>query len=215
VSDADCKGDRGGDARRSSPAFPRNIRPIAEALAPLLAGASGRALEIGCGPGEHAVALARAFPALRWTPTDPDPAAVASAAAWAVEAALPNLDPPFVLDAAEPWETVAPGPFALVLAVNVIHIAPWTVAEGLIRGAGLTLAPGGRLALYGPFFEAGRAPERSNVAFDRTLRAQNLAWGVRRLESVSALAAKAGLGGPEVVRLPANNLLVSWRRLGA
>jgi SAM-dependent methyltransferase len=200
----------GDDRRRSSPAFSRNIRPIVEALTPLLAGLSGRALEIGCGPGEHAAALARAFPALRWSPTDPDPAAVASAVAWRTEAGLPNLDAPAQLDAAEPWEALAPGPFALVLAVNVVHIAPWTVAEGLVRGAGLTLAPGGRLALYGPFFEAGRTPERSNMAFDRTLRAQDLAWGVRRLEAVSALAARAGLEGPEVARLPANNLFVSW-----
>jgi SAM-dependent methyltransferase len=199
------------DPRRTSPAFPRNRGPILDALGPLLDGVSGRAIELGCGPGEHAVALARRFPALRWLPTDPDPDAVRSAAAWAAEGP-DNIAPPCVLDAGEDWAAQHPGPFVCALAVNVIHIAPWRVADGLIRGAGRALAPGGVLALYGPFFEDGAAPASSNLAFDASLRARDPAWGVRRLEDVSALAEAAGLVGPGVARLPANNLLVSWRR---
>lgn len=195
----------------TSPAFARNVAPILSALGPHLRGLSGPALEIGCGPGQHAVAFARAHPALDWTPSDPDPAAVASAAAWRAAHPLPNLRPPVRLDAAADW---APGVGAqrVVCAVNVLHIAPLSVTRGLVAGAGRALAAGGVLAVYGPFVEDGVATAPSNLAFDASLRARDPAWGLRRLSDVAALARAAGLGEPAVARLPANNLLVVWRR---
>lgn len=208
--------DEPGDARRASPAFPRNIGPITDALRPLLDGAAGRALEIGCGPGEHAVSLARAFPTLHWLPTDPDPEAIASTAAWRAAEGPANLAAPRRLDAAADWAPAVAeaGPFAVVLAVNVIHIAPWAVAEGLVAGAAAVLAPGGALALYGPFLTDEPPTAPSNLAFDRGLRARDPEWGVRPLAAVNALARAVGLEGPAVMRLPAENLLVAWRAPG-
>lgn len=203
-----------GDARLDSPSYARNIGPIRDGLAPLLAGISGRALEIGCGPGRHAVALAAAYPALRWTPSDPFAEHRASAAAWAAEADLDNLDAPWALDAGLDWaaETADIAPFALIYAINVAHITPWSVTEGLMAGAGRVLAPGGWCALYGPFIEAGRPTGAGNVAFDAFLRARDPDWGVRALEEVDACARDAGLGGLRIARMPADNLLVAWRK---
>lgn len=200
--------------RLESPSFARNFGPIRDALAPLIGKARGRALELGSGPGRHAAALAQAYPALDWTPSDPSAQHRASVAAWGAE--VGNLRAPLALDAATDWagQVADRAPFALVLAINVAHIAPWPVTEGIVAGAGATLGPGGWLALYGPFTEAGRETGAGNVAFDAHLRAQDPRHGVRALEEVDALARAAGLGGLRIARLPADNLLVAWRREG-
>ncbi len=78
--------------KRTSAAALLNRGPLAAGLAGILP-QTGLVLELGSGTGEHALHLARAFPALVFQPSDPDPAARASIAAWAEEAALPNLLP--------------------------------------------------------------------------------------------------------------------------
>jgi hypothetical protein len=97
----------------------------------------------------------------------------------------------------------------------MIHIAPWRAAEGLVAGAARLLGPGGVLYLYGPFRRGGAHTARSNAVFDADLRARNPDWGVRALEDVAALAARAGFSEPEVEAMPANNLSLIFRRGGA
>jgi hypothetical protein len=69
-----------------------------------------------------------------------------------------------------------------VFCANVIHIAPWRVAEGLFAGAGCTLRADGRLFLYGPFKRDGKHTAVSNAVFDASLREGNAEWGVRDIE---------------------------------
>src|SRR5258705_469599 len=64
-----------------------------------------------------------------------------------------------------------------VLCFNMIHIAPWEAAAGLIAGAARLLPPAGVLALYGPYHRHGRPTAPSNDDFDRDLRQRNPAWG--------------------------------------
>ena len=52
----------------------------------------------------------------------------------------------------------------------------------------------------------------SNAAFDASLRARNPEWGVRDLDDVVALARGHAFALDEVVAMPANNLMVIWRR---
>ncbi|HAV80025.1 MAG TPA: SAM-dependent methyltransferase, partial [Erythrobacter sp.] len=78
--------------KRHAPATARNSQPLAEVLARELP-ASGTVLEIASGSGEHAVFMARRFPALDWQPSDRDAEALASVDAWAAEARLANLRP--------------------------------------------------------------------------------------------------------------------------
>jgi hypothetical protein len=203
-----------GDGRLFAPTFARNGWPIREALLPQIAGLAGNIVEIGCGSGEHAAALAAACPDRLVLPTDIDDGHRCSAAAHARFQALPNVQTAISIDASEDWaDAVAHlGPLALVLAINVVHIAPWRVAEGLMAGAGKALGQGGLLALYGPFIEPDRPLVESNRAFDASLRARNPAWGIRALTDLNRLAMASGLAGPTVAPLPANNLLVAWRR---
>jgi SAM-dependent methyltransferase len=199
------------DARRHAPATARNRDPILAVLRRHLP-ERGMLLEVSSGTGEHAVHLAAAFPGLLWQPTDPDPAARASIAAWAAEARLPNLLPPLDLDAAaETWPVTQAD---AVLCINMIHIAPWEAGLGLIRGAARLLPPGGPLILYGPYRRGRQHTAPSNAAFDESLRAQDPRWGVRNLEDVAEAAAQAGFGPPAIEEMPANNLTVIFRRAG-
>jgi SAM-dependent methyltransferase len=198
------------DARRFAPAVARNKAAITEALGRHLP-ASGLVLEIASGSGEHALHFAAHFPALRFQPTDPDAAALASIAAWQAEAQLPNLRAPLALDVmAGAW----PVPKAdAVLCINMIHIAPWEATAALMRGAARVLPHDGVLFLYGPFTQGGQHTAPTNAEFDASLRAQDARWGVRDLEAVAEIASAAGFATPVVEAMPANNLSVIFRRL--
>src|SRR6476620_467094 len=97
-----------------------------------------------------------------------------------------------------------PTTYAAMFSANVIHIAPWAVAEGLFDGAARHLAPSGRLFLYGPFRRDGVHNSPGNAAFDESLRARDPAWGVRDTADLSKLAAANGLRLAELVEMPSN-----------
>lgn len=196
---------------RASPSTARNREPILDVLKSRLP-ASGLVLEIASGAGEHAVHNAAALPGITWQPTDPDPEALASIAAWRDHAGLPNLLPPLRLDAADPERWPVDQADAVV-NINMIHISPWSATEGLMAGAARRLPREGLLFLYGPYVEADVETAPSNAAFDASLRSRNPAWGLRRLEDVTALAAAHGLRLAERIAMPANNLSLVFRRI--
>lgn len=199
------------DARLFAPAVARNRDPLLAVLRPRLPRA-GLVLEIASGTGEHLAALAALTPGLAFQPTDPDPAARASADAWARHLAAGNMRPALPLDAAAPdtWPVAAA---EAMLCVNMAHISPWAATLGLLRGAARLLPPGAPLFLYGPFRRGGAHTAPSNAAFDESLRARDPAWGVRDLEAVAAAA--AGFRPPEIIPMPANNLTLVFRRAAA
>ncbi len=195
---------------RSSPAALRNRDPILEVLRPRLS-ATGLVLEIAAGSGEHAVWLSRALPGLSWRPTDPDPDALASIAAWRAAEGPPNLLEPLALNASEPDAWPVDQADAIV-CINMIHISPWAATQGLMAGAGRILPVGGLLYLYGPYREAGRSTAPSNEAFDASLKARNPAWGLRLTDDVAVLAAARGLALTDRIEMPANNLSLVFER---
>jgi SAM-dependent methyltransferase len=194
----------------SSAATARNREPLLQVLKARLP-AAGLVLEIAAGAGEHARYFARAFPDLQWRPTDADPDALASIAAWREQAGTPNLLQALRLDAADPdsWPV---GHADVVICINMIHISPWTASEGLMAGAGKVLPPGGLLVTYGPYLERDLPTAPSNLAFDRDLRARNPAWGLRDRDELAALAQAHGLTLIERVAMPANNLTLVFRK---
>ena len=133
-------------AALTSPAAVRNRDPILTVLRRVLP-ARGLVLEVASGTGEHAVHFAAGMPHLIWQPSDIDPEARASIEAHRAAARLPNLLPALELDATAPQWLVSRTD--AVVSINMIHIAPWTAAQGLIAGAGRLLVP--VLFLYGPF----------------------------------------------------------------
>ena len=203
--EADAQG-----GRRSAPAALRNRQPIAEVLREWLP-ENGLVVELASGTGEHAVYFAEHFPDLDWQPSDVHPDALQSIEAWRSAAALPNLLAPLAINAAAPDWPIDRA--AAVLNINMVHISPWESALGLIGGAARVLASGSPLILYGPWLQAGVAPEPSNLAFDADLRRHDPAWGLRLVEDFAAAAT------PEfdlacVRNMPANNLMLLFRRTG-
>lgn len=194
-----------------SPSTARNRDPILAVLKTHLP-PQGLVLEIAAGAGEHAVYNAAALPGLQWQPTDPDPNALTSIAAWRDHAALPNLLPPMLLDACEPDHWPVQRADAIV-NINMIHISPWAATQGLMTGAGRLLPSGGILFVYGPYIEADLQTAPSNLSFDLSLKARNPAWGLRHLEAVTALAARRGLELWRRIAMPANNLALIFGKL--
>ncbi|MEW6766420.1 MAG: DUF938 domain-containing protein [Pseudomonadota bacterium] len=197
------------DARLNYPATERNRDAILDVLRGVLP-RSGVVLEIASGSGEHIVHFAKAFPNLVFQPSDPEDAARESIAAWTGAAGLKNIQPPVLLDAsAKTWPLDNAD---AVLCINMIHIAPWSATEGLMRSASRILKPGAPLYLYGPYRQANVATAPSNEAFDESLKSRNSEWGLRNLDDVAALAKREGFFAPEVTSMPANNLSVVFRK---
>jgi SAM-dependent methyltransferase len=202
------------DGRLDAAAFHRNHGPIWQVLEPFLRDKSGDVVEAGSGTGQHVVEFARHTPQIAWWPSDLNDQHLRSIRAWRAHAQLANIREPMRIDLSDPqWcrqmcDGSGPGKLLAVLCANVIHIAPWRVAEGLIAGASRYLRPDGRLFLYGPFKRDGKHTAVSNAVFDSSLRDGNPEWGVRDLEAVERLADGAGLALVDAVEMPANNLIL-------
>lgn len=198
------------DSRQFAPATQRNRDPILEVLRSALP-ASGVVLEIASGSGEHVVHFAQGLPDLAFQPSDPNPAALASIAAWTAETGVANVLPPVRLDVTErPWPVTSGD---AILCINMIHISPWAATVALIEGAATMLPPGAPLYIYGPFFRRDVQTAESNLAFDRSLRERNPAWGIRDLAEVAALAQRSKFSRPRLTEMPANNLSLVFQRI--
>ncbi len=206
------------DGRLDAAAFHRNHAPIWEVLQKFLAGKSGDVLEAGSGTGQHVVHFARHAPDITWWPSDFNDAHLNSIAAWRAHAGLPNIRPEMRIDLSDPaWcpqmqDGSGPSELLAVFCANVIHIAPWRVAEGLFAGAARYLRSDGRLFLYGPFKRDGKHTALSNAVFDTSLRDRDPEWGVRDIADVSRLAEGVGLALIETVPMPANNFILVFER---
>ncbi|SDT18872.1 DUF938 domain-containing protein [Bradyrhizobium canariense] len=202
------------DGRLDAAAFHRNHQPIWEVLRRFLAGKSGEVVEAGSGTGQHVVHFAGHTPDIIWWPSDLNEQHLKSINAWRAHSALSNIRPPLRIDLSDPaWcpeihDGSGPGKLLAVFCANVIHIAPWRVAEGLFEGAGRYLGANGRLFLYGPFKRNGKHVSVSNAVFDSSLRDKNPEWGVRDIADLEKLAANAGLALIETVEMPANNMIL-------
>src|SRR5450756_889460 len=204
------------DGRLDAAAFHRNHQAIWAVLQPFLTGKSGDVVEAGSGTGQHVAEFARHTPDITWWPSDLNAQHLKSIAAWRAHAGLANVRAPLRIDLSDPaWcpemqDGSGPSGLLAVFCANVIHIAPWRVAEGLFAGAGRYLRADGRLFLYGPFKRAGKHTAVSNAVFDSSLRQGNPEWGVRDVGDLRQLAAGAGLALVETAEMPANNLVLAF-----
>jgi hypothetical protein len=203
--------DREADGRIHSQMVERNAKPVIDGLSPFLGAHNGNALEIGSGTGQHVIAFSRAFPNLRWTPSEPDSVHRASIDAWR-DHENAETNPAIGIDAAADWadqpELATIRPLKLILSLNVIHISAFQLAGGIVNGASKTLTSGGLLAFYGPFKENGAHTGDGNAAFDTRLRADNPAWGVRDVAEIAELGQAVGLSQIALLEMPANNRIL-------
>lgn len=195
--------------KRYAPATLRNREPIRDVLWDELA-TSGLLLEIAAGTGEHAVYFSQSFENWDWQPTDPDPEALSSIAAWREEGGSANLLPPLLLDAASSAWPINRAD--AILCVNMTHISPPAATEGLFAGASSLLQSGAPLLIYGPFIEADMQTAPSNLQFDASLKARDASWGLRKVAWLDGLAKVNGLERTARHVMPANNLTLVYRK---
>ena len=197
------------DARQYAPSAHRNR----DAICAVLAGHwpdGGTVLEVASGSGEHVIEFAKAAPHLSFQPSDPSPDALASTNAWVRQSGVQNVHPAVALDVtAATWPITD---LAMMICINMIHIAPWAATLGLLAGAGRTLKVGATLWLYGPFIRDGIETAEGNLNFDEWLKDKDPRFGVRRLEDVADVAADNGLALADIIEMPANNCLVGFRK---
>jgi hypothetical protein len=198
------------DDRQYAPATLRNRDFILDILRDVLP-LTGVVLEIASGSGEHIVHFAINFPALVFQPSDPEPDARLSVAAWVKATGVRNVRAPVALDVLHSVWPIASADG--IICINMIHISPWEATLGLIKGAAAMLPWASPLYLYGPYKREGFATAPSNQAFDLSLRDRNPNWGLRYLEVVAAIAQSVGFSAPVITEMPANNLSVVFRRL--
>jgi SAM-dependent methyltransferase len=209
------------DGRLDAPAFHRNHQAIRAVLRKFLAGRSGDVVEAGSGTGQHVADFAGHLPEITWWPSDLNEQHLKSIRAWRAHSGLKNIRSPLRIDLSDPlWcpemhDGRGPRNLLAVFCANVIHIAPWRVAEGLFAGASRYLQADGRLLLYGPFKRGGKHTAISNAVFDTNLREKNAEWGVRDMEALEKLAASVELKLIEIAEMPANNLTLVFERLKA
>jgi len=202
-------GEKTADGKWSSPSAERNKGPILDVLARVLP-RRGLVLEIASGTGQHVVHFARALPDLTWQPSDPDPELLESIALRVGEQQATNIKSPIDLDVTKlPWPLQTAD---AVVAINMIHVAPWSATLALFEGAKALLSTGHVLFLYGPYRRHGRHTSESNAQFDLALRARSPDWGLRDLEAVSDVAEGAGFALAEIVEMPANNFSLVFKR---
>jgi len=196
------------DGRRFAPATERNREPILAVLERVLP-ERGTILELASGTGEHAAYFAPRLAPRVWQPSEPERELRVSIRAHAEGIDDAHLLDPLELDATdEAWPVED---IAALVAINMLHISPWAATEGLMKGAWRHLPAGGPLYLYGPYFLQGETA-LSNLRFDRKLRAENPGWGLREVEKVTEAAMANGLKLEEVVKMPANNLSLVFRK---
>ena len=203
------RGERTADGKWFTPSAERNQQPILEVLARVLP-RRGLVLEIASGTGQHVVHFAKALPDLTWQPSDADAELRESIGLRVREEQRANINSPIDLDVSRlPWPLQTAD---AVIAINLIHVAPWSATPALFAGAGALLSADQVLFLYGAYRRFGHHTSESNAQFDLDLRAINPEWGLRDLEAVSEIAASAGFVLAEVVGMPANNFSLVFNR---
>jgi SAM-dependent methyltransferase len=164
-------------AKIESPAAERNKEPIWNVLESRVVSRSDtatndsalRVLEIAAGSGIHTHCFANKLIAANrpfdWYPTDPDPSALAS-----IQAYIDDGDEIFQSHVHKPSQVTLNSngiqekgielrSIDLVIAINLIHISPWSATEGLFKTASQSLKSGGVLYLYGPYRVCGTTVE--------------------------------------------------------
>lgn len=198
--------------RKTSISATRNAAHIQQILKKVLP-KYGSVLEIGSGTGQHSIVFAEALPSLKWIPSDADNLNFDSINGWRQLAVNNTPDTPRLIDASSGnWFFNVNDNITSIVVINVIHISPWSVTKGILKGAQKILPRGGVLYFYGPFIQDNIATAHSNLAFDNYLKTENSSWGLRNLKEIESLAQEHSLVLEPVIKMPANNLSVIFKK---
>ncbi|KAF8385022.1 hypothetical protein PRIPAC_74164 [Pristionchus pacificus] len=195
----------------------RNIGPIGDVLAQYLKNGM-KVLELASGTGQQSAALADRFPQVTFQPSEVDARLIHSIVGYVDHHRYPNLRVPLHIDVTSVctgWalpSDLRPGSVDVILVVNLLHISEFAATKGVLEAASSLLRPDGLLIVYGPFARDGVVFPDSNRAFDRSLREQNPAWGLRDTAQLREMGRSLNLLLVGQHEMPANNLTIVFRR---
>lgn len=202
------------------PSALRNRQPILEVLSRLLT-SDARVLEVASGQGTHGAYCTAAMPGLAWQVTEADPAKLdvlqhrynQQTQNQQTQGHSPEpsgIKAPFALDALNfDWSSQQAD---ALLAINLVHISPFSVTQALMAGASQVLSHNGLLLLYGPYQVDGKHTAPSNAEFDANLRQRNPSWGIRDIQALETAAAAHHLVLKHRLEMPANNKFLVFAR---
>ena len=203
------------DDRLFFPATLRNRTVIGEVLSDILP-KNGIVLEIASGSGEHGITFQKQFSNIIWQTSDPDPSCRRSINAWIMHEKLEQKMPLSIDLSVEktPWPLTQKyiSNISSIICINLIHIAHWDCTKFLFKESANFLRKDSPLILYGPFKRENAHTSESNATFDRLLKRQNANWGIRDLEEIDKIAIEFGFKRRNLIRMPANNLTLIFRR---
>lgn len=192
----------------TAPATERNRDAILDVLQVELQRSSS-VLEIGSGTGQHAIYFGKSLPHIRWQTSD----RVVNhdgILAWVNSTELANVLEPLDLDV-ERVQT-PPGSYDAVFSANTAHIMSEAAVACMFRLVGRVLEGDGVFCLYGPFNIDGNFTSQSNEQFNRSLKSQDAAMGIRDLELLQDFGKGNGLFILRQYTMPANNMLIVWKK---
>jgi len=192
------------------PATERNRDPILSVLKRFLP-PEGEVLEIASGSGEHVVHFAKAYPDIKWQPSDLEEDCLKSILSWKDHLSLENIQPPLSLNTTQS-ENWPQNQFDALICINMVHISPWEATLGLMEKAAHHVKSGGFLYLYGPYLVDGEHTAPSNISFEGWLKQKDERFGVRDMGEVAAVAVANDLVLEATIAMPANNFSLVFRR---
>jgi hypothetical protein len=192
-----------------SSAAERNRQPILDELQVLLP-KQGTVLEIGSGTGQHAAFFSENLPGLLWQPSDREVNLPGLEALFLAEA-NDRILPPLKLEVlCGPWPGCS---YEAAYSANTAHIMPWDAVVAMFTGVSAHLLRGARFCLYGPFNIDNRFTSQSNARFDADLRSRDPKMGIRDIAAIESLANHNRLKLEQQISMPANNLMLIFRKL--
>lgn len=189
----------------------RNQGPISDVLAGIVP-TGARIWELGAGTGQHTVAFARRLQPSVYQPTERG-TDFSSIEAWIADEGVPAIQPPRSFDLFDEEPPIFD--VDVLLAINVLHIAPPEATRRLFVHASRACAPGGIVFTYGPWFSEHRETAPSNLEFHAWLQSRDQAMGLRVDTAVDVVAASEGWRLAGDVDMPANNRSRWWIREGS
>ena len=199
------------DGKLFAPSAARNAKVLCDLVA-ANAPASGQALEIASGTGQHIVAFAAALPAIHWQPSEVDPLRLRSIQAYVHESGLSNISEPITLNATQPSWADTVDPSDLILVTNLLHLIGEDEVTTLLENAAHALDPTGRLILYGPFKRNDKLISDGDAKFDADIRASDPDIGYKDDGWIKSVSNQMGLTLAGTHEMPANNLVLIFHK---
>lgn len=163
-------------------------------------------LEIGSGTGQHAVFFAKHLPHLRWQTAD-QMEYHQGIQHWLQHHPSPNLLPPIALKL--PFDDIPEKQYDGFFTANTAHIMQHEEVKHMMQRISSILPVNGVFCQYGPFTRAGVFSSQSNADFHQMLLDSGMG-GYRDIDELTQWAYPLLL--EQVIEMPANNLMLIWRK---